>query len=724
MLSRAMFVAAALSALATWGGSARAELTTAHELDGLEKWLAAHRVEAACSEHCFVLEKLALAGDAEKGALSFELSGVTLAKGAVDIPLFGPPDAVRLDGVTENEKPAAIGFEGDHYFLHTSARRFLLRAKLALEGDHVLAVPGPLNQLEARLTRGRLVEGDKLSGVTGATLHFDSGDSERPLAEPTVFQLSRAIRVAREITFEYHLTMRSGADLGVVRLPLHFGERVLDVQGSPGWKVEGEVLTLPTSGHTAQMTVTGALPTQTSMKFAGDDRAQYEWWLIESDPEHRVTVGGEGKPLDPAESPIARTQATSRLFLLQKGAHVDVAVAPLVSADVLAAVVRSHARTAVLTRRGDLVMDDWLNYENNGIDYLMYSPQGQAIFLSTDGAAERIMHRDVGMDEMFVPLRGGSHSVRVQALAQSPIKTFGGAMEIPMPTYPLATSTSRLTLGLPAHVHPVAMIGGDKPEWFVHARDLLAIAAGFVVAFLAFRTRARRVLGGLVLAGTWVFSEPLFMLVVGAAALGGGIWVLGRFFRGKKLLLASVPLLFTALLAYGTTLRASHSSPTLVTVDNKDLDEAGGWENNVRVDAPLQETQTSQVAQRGTTGLVGGQGQAHARAAAAPQAGILQGVTPVALTLPGYQRQIAISRELVTRERPFHPKLYYVTDWAIWPVLLAWLACTALLLRSHRVELRELARRIRERLARRPELGLVQATTRAGEGPRAEHAEA
>ena len=33
--------------------------------------------------------------------------------------------------------------------------------------------------------------------------------------------------------------MRSGTDLGVVRLPLPFGEKVLDVAGANGWRVEG-----------------------------------------------------------------------------------------------------------------------------------------------------------------------------------------------------------------------------------------------------------------------------------------------------------------------------------------------------------------------------------------------------------------------------------------------------------------------------------------------------
>jgi hypothetical protein len=170
-------------------------------------------------------------------------------------------------------------------------------------------------------------------------------------------------------------------------------------------------------------------------------------------------------------------------------------------------------------------------------------------------------------------------------------------------------------------------------------------------------------------------------------------------------------------------LRASHSPATVVTVDNKDLDEASVWDHNARSAAEAPVEQKAPPAQR-AIGLLGSQSEAPDKAPAAPHAGILQGVTPVALTLPGYQRQIAISRELVTRERPFHPKLYYVTDWAIWPVLFVWLMCALLLLWSHRAELRELAQRMRERLARLSEDGPVRATTRAGGKPRAEHTEA
>src|SRR5262249_25884213 len=245
----------------------------------------------------------------------------------------------------------------DHYYLYTASRRFALKGTLALEGDLALTIPGPLNTLVADVTAGAVVEGAQLMGLRNATIHF-SREGAAAASGPTVFQLSRAIRVGREVGFEYRLVMRSGTDLGVVRLPLAFGEKVLDVAGAAGWRVEGGELVLPTSGRTAEMTVTGSLAGVG--KFSPDARSGYEWWLLGSDPEPGVPAPGDARQVDSAESPIPRTQTSSRLFLVQKGQHIEAAVQPLVSVDVLAAVVRTHQRTVVLTQRGDLVSDDTL----------------------------------------------------------------------------------------------------------------------------------------------------------------------------------------------------------------------------------------------------------------------------------------------------------------------------------------------------------------------------
>jgi hypothetical protein len=665
-------------------GAAPPEASWAGQLDLLSRWLEQQRKGTRCAERCFTLDRLRITGKVGEGPLRFELTGSVLADGPVAVPLFGPPGHLRLEGVTEDGKEAILGFEGDHYFVHTAARRFLLKGSLWLDGDLALTLPGPLNTLESDVTAGAAVEGPRLTGLTGATVHFTREGAAQPLG-PTVFQLARAVRVGREIGFEYRLVMRSGADLGVVRLPLPFGEKVLDVTGAAGWRVEGRELVLPTSGRTAEMTVTGTIAGVGT--FAPDSRSAYEWWLLESDPEHRVKVSGDARQVDSAESPIARTQATARLFLVQKGQHVEVAVTPLLSVDVLAAVVRQHHRTVALTTRGDLVSDDTVSYENSGIDYLLYAPDGRPIYLATDGKAERIMHQGAEGKDMLVPLRTGSHTVRVQALAEAAVGALGGRLAVPMPSYPLTASRVAVTVGVPARAYPLALLGGDQPALAHDVGDLLAALLGFVVGFLATRiepdapragARRLRVLAGLTLAATWFASEPLYILVMVILAAATAVWVLGRVLRGVALAAAVVVVLgFIGVVGLGTF--ASHPSAS-GPASPSDYRESAAPN---APPAPSGRDTGNWLAQ----GAVGG---------------VLEGVTPVALTMPSMARSLSASRELVTRDRPFRPALYYVTDWAVWPLELGWLAAVVMVLAAHRRRFAATYERVLARLRRGP----------------------
>jgi hypothetical protein len=669
------------------------------QLEALGHWVA-QRKGAACSERCYALTRLKLGGSVSSGNLKFELDGNLLVDGPYPVPLFGTPAHVRIEQATDGGKPAAIGFEGDHYYYAATSRRFVVKGVLVLDEDRALSIPGPLNTLEADLADGRCVEGARLSGIRGTTIHFDRAESAQPGAEPTVFQWSRAVRVGREIDFEYKLVMRSGADLGVVRLPLAFGERVLDVTGAGGFRVEGTTLLLPTSGHSADIRISGTLPRLGT--FQPDERSPYEWWLFESDAEHRVTVQGDARQLDSAESPIARKLPTSRLYLAQRGQKLEVSLQTLSSVDVLAAVVRSHERTIVLTRKGDLVSDERLGYENNGIDYLFMNPDGRPIYLATDGKAERIMHKEKGAEEVMVPLRTGSHSVHLQALSQTGIGGLFGRIEVPLATYPLTASRVVVRLGLPALVYPLAFLGGDRAEWFLDEGDFVAMIIAVAVAWIALRGWVPRVLGAIALGGLWFIAEPLFVAAIGVIVLGALVWALGRLLSGKKLALALALLVmgggFVLLVAlvsvavvpkYRSAERHEPmpaSAPSEVSAEvSEPSREAGGAAD--RNDAPTGAAAKS-YARRGNFMAQDAAG------------GVLEGVTPVALTLPQYERSVYATRELVTRERPFRPVLVYATAWVAWPLGMAWILCVALLVRMYRPALRDLVARARERLSR------------------------
>ena len=661
----------------------------AAQLEHLVQWANQKKASSDCQKNCFTLQRLRLTGDVASGPITFELEGGVLTDGPYPVPLFGPASRVLLGDVKENGKPASIGFDGDTYYLHTASRHFVLRGTFELRGDQALAIPGPLNTLDADLTGARVVEGARLSGLAATTIHLDKSSGADAAPEPTVFQLSRSILVSREVQFTYALTLRSGTELGVVKLPLRFGERVLDVSGATGWRVENQELLIPTSGRAVELKITGTLPKVGA--YSTDPRSGYEWWLFESDPEHRLSVTGDGKQVDATQSPIPRTQASARLFLLKGGAKLEVSVQTLASTEVLAAIVKSQRRTAVLTRKGDLVFDDALTYENNGIDYLLYAPGGRPIYLATDGTAERIMHREDKPTEVMVPLRTGGHAARIQSLTSFSPALFGGRVAIPMPTYPLTASRAAVIVGLPEGYVALAAVGGDKAKLIVGIGDAVAVLLAFVAAWLALRTTRRRLAGAVVLTGIWFASAPIFVFALGLLALGGLVWLLSRLLSGPKLISAVVGLVLVglfvtvvALLGVATMGRSAapdavaeapasppmpsrdSASPATDALDRTDDKRTGNW-----------------MAQ-------------HA------DGGVLEGVAPVALPLPSYGSSIRLTRELVTKDRPFHPVVYYVTEWVVLPLGALWLIVLGWLIRAHRDPLRAARQWLRGKLAKRP----------------------
>ncbi len=661
----------------------------AAELDELGRYLAAHQGKDACKERCFVLDRLILRGSVGDGPLSFELSGGVLSGGATAVPLFGPPATVRVE--VESKEAAAIGFEGDHYFFHTAEKRFVLKGKVWLGADLALAIPGPLNTLEAELEGGDVVEGARLSGIVGTTIHLQRRDTTEKVEGPTVFQLSRAVRVAKEISFEYRLVMRSGVDLGVVRLPLSNGEEVLDVRGATSFRVENGELVLPSAGKSAEMTITGKLPKVGN--FAPDNRSSYEFWLFESDAEHRIFVTGDAKQVDSKDSPIPRTQASARLYLLQKGQKIAVEAKPLSSVDVLAAVVRQHSRTLVLTKQGDLVSDDTLGYENNGIDYLLYSPNARPIFLATDGNAERIMHQGEHTDEVLVPLLAGSHSVRTQSVSTLTIGSLGGALALPMPSYPLTASRVSLTVGAPKGVVPLALLGGDSLRLALEDGDFFALLVGFVAGYIAVRPRKEqalrsqrlwRALGGAALAGAYLISPVIYGIALFALVLIGLGALIVRLFRGPTLIAVGV---------IGGGLGGLVALILLASVGSMRSPEGRHY------DLPAASPASAPVSASGGRSDVSKLGNIVAQEA---EGGVIQGVTPVALSLPSYEKSLFSSRELVTQDRPFAASLVYVTELALAPLYVLWGIAVLLLGWTHRHTPKAAMEHVRERMKKAP----------------------
>ncbi len=717
---RSILMSVCVAAVLAVPGAALAEgePSSVKELDAVAHWLTA-KSTTKCTEKCFVLSKLVLGGAVDKGALTFRLEGTALASHPVAIPLFGTPTSVRVEDVVEVEakadKTAAVGFEGDHYFVVTKGGeggRFVIEGKLFLEKESALVIPGPLNALETGFTSGRMVEGTKLSGLTQTTVHFDAGDA-KATAEPPVFQLSRAIRVQRETSFEYRLVLRSGVDLGVVRLPLSLGEKVLDVTGVAGWKVEASDLVLPTAGKSATITVTGTLP-DAQKTLVPDGRAPFEWWLVESDAEHRVTPKvepGSAAQLDAAESPIPRTQPTARLFLAKKGQHLALSVQALAVVEALGAVVRDHHRTVVITASGDVVGDELFTYENSGLDHLAVLPVGMPVFQATDGVGERIMRRDPALAEILLPLRKGVHQGRIQTVGESRWGLLGGTLSIDPSGVPLTASRTTVRVGLPTNVHPIVALGGDRAQWFVGFEGLVALAIAAFVSTFAFTRSRDRVLGALALGGLGFVSIGAF-----AAATGGVVLVVLATYFARVLdgtqrtrvlggLFGAAAL--TAIVAVAAsssrhlekgpfgddTVSATAGDPRRVEGQASAPSAQGGLGAAKEVDSLKKDEDKKNDGKDGETGNYAANHYAK---------GLVQGVQPVALPLPSAARWVVVGRELVPRDRPLAVRIYYVTTAALAPALALWLGCFAALAFFHRDTFRKLVAALRERLAHRP----------------------
>ncbi len=79
------------------------------------------------------------------------------------------------------------------------------------------------------------------------------------------------------------------------------------------------------------------------------------------------------------------------------------------------------------------------------------------------------------------------------------------------------------------------------------------------------------------------------------------------------------------------------------------------------------------------------------------------GVTPVSLSIPSSDLYVLSSRQLVTRERPFVPRVLYVTSSLLALLQVAWLGLVGAVVWAHRERLMQLKQRIVTRLGRRPE---------------------
>jgi hypothetical protein len=703
--TRACALALVLSATSALTPSlAHAGPSLPSELDGLAEWLSHKAGKPVCAARCFALDDLELHGDGGRGELRFVLRGAVLAEGVVDVPLFGTPADVRLEDVKLDGHAATIGFDGDHYFLHTDARSFTLEGRIVLGEARALTVVGPVNALHGKLEAGRIVEGSSFSGLLGRVLHFDDGAPPKPVEvnAPPVFELSRSFRLGHEPSFEYRLGIRSGAEIGEVRLPLGLDERVVAVDGSADWKVSDGTLRMTLAGKAASVVIRGTLGGLGSLEgksLSPDPRAQSETWTFDPDDEHRVRVVGDGLRLDRDKSAMPLGQH-GQVWLLQRGRHLQLSTSTLGTMRALAATMHRSSSTVVLGERGDVVIDQTFQYAAEGVDFTALQLAGKPLYLATDGRADRLVRDGADEASLALPLLDGTHQARVQSLAHLEPNRWAGLLELPSTHAAMPVTHAEVRIGLPERIEPIAVLGGDRPRLLLSLGALALAAIGGVIGAWLGKRSSTRALGAIAGIGFAASLPTLFVASVATAALAAigraaFVRMSGSPRRRFGMLAAAVAsaLLGVALLANvrsdklaaapesgGFAVGQTHPALTYASATpaaEPPLERAKDVDSDGKPAAPgspaMVDTVTRDRERVDTP--VGGVGAALSTG---------EGTRSVAMALPQARRWLSVDAELVTADRPLRPRVWYVTTDLVNALLAAWIAASLLLAWRHR----------------------------------------
>lgn len=620
----------------------------------------------------YVIDSLDLSGSVDKNRFTFHMKGHVISKQPVLVPLFGPPDGVMLKNVTLNGQPAVVGFEDKNfYFVRTKETNFAVTGDISFLEQLGFTVPGPVNLFSADFSDGRVVEGNFLPGVKQATLHLKSGGKDQNIETDVkpLFQIARAVRIQKEVTFEYGVTVRSGKEISQVVIPMTFGEIVLEVPGVKGWKMENKNLVVPASGRSVSFTVTGRLPE--AAVFKTDDRSSYEWWLIESDVEHRVTVDTPGKPVDASKSPLKRKLSSSRLFLLSRGQELAVRVNPLKALDAFAVGIASQFRKIIWTKGGEVVAEDRVSYNNNGLDYIPFDCKAKPLYFEVDGAAKTILSEEsVPESQILVPLKKGRHSFRVQSIFKAAPSFFGGFLQVPTASHDLMVSRSSVRLGVPSGIFPLWLSGGERLKPLLDPKDFLFIGLSLLFALVLFKGVRVRIAGFVSFAGFYILF-PGVSLFLAAAAFVGFLFVLTkRTQKGSKrwavfvILCLGVVGVYLLSISYFKYAKYYHSifSPVAAGIaymgEPFDLPEDEKFEMRYGTPDRFDDFESQREDEKAGT-----------------EENVIRGVIPVPLALPGYVRSITVTKELVTAKKPLTPSLFYITTVTVIPLVLCWLLC-------------------------------------------------
>lgn len=659
------------------------------QIEEFAKWLIRSRDliprPSECKGLCFVLDRLVFSGSLEDNEIYFSLEGSLLTDMDTIIPLFGPPQRFTIEDVTINNREAITGFDNNNYFSRVSDRNFLIKGKISFINEVNLTVAGPVNTLINEMKDANITQGNKLAGIRNRLINFQSTKIDpviidRPEIKP-VFQINRAIRISNDINFEYFVYIRSATEISNYIIPLRNSEVILQVLGADDYKIEDNKIIINSQRQSLNLRIIGKLDKLADLKM--DDRSNYEWWLIESDPQHKINVKTQANQIDSSESPMQRTMSLSRLFFLSKGHTVTIEVEKLSSLEALAVIMHSQSRKIIWTKDGDLVSQDTFTYENSGIDYLVFDTGAKPIYLEVNRESQRLFSlENIPKTAIVLPLEKGRHSASIQSLGKEKISFFAGRLRIPFPEHNLTISKGSIDIGLPRGIIPIYLTEGYgfiNPFYFYQLIFFIII---IIISWIFYKKKKEKIIAIISFTGLFALFDIFFIIIFLVGFLISIFkFIKKRYSKNKFILTISIFMIFIFLIFIYLIILPSFG---VYRVDQ--IADGAVFEKQVYAPPPPSPSRERRVGQRPSADYLDAEMDYDAirsEERVISDSSIMEGIIPVALPMPGYDRILRVQKELITSDRPMKPVLYYLRNYSLIPVFLIWLISLILFIRIH-----------------------------------------
>jgi hypothetical protein len=325
------------------------------------------------------------------------------------------------------------------------------------------------------------------------------------------------------------------------------------------------------------------------------------------------------------------------------------------------------------------VAEDYLYYRNNGVDYIPFDCQGKPIYFEIDKDARKILSENPeNKNQVLIPLKKGSHAIRIQSISRSKSSIFGGILKIPTASHHLTISRSTVKLGLPSGIIPLWFSGGQGIKSPVKWWDILCLFLALILAFLFFEGKKARTAGFISLAGFYfIFPAVYFIILISAVLTAAGrlVW---RFLKGwqRWVGLGTATAVVAIVIIVSSTLYMDRSKDQYLYFRHGEQPSAPT--STMEVGTGKRKAGFDKDNEPGQRNIPNQQVQPEDKKLGDlyfSGENVVKGVKPVALPMPQFERQLTVTRELVTRDRPLSPTLIYVTPTALYPLLIFWICC-------------------------------------------------